>query len=138
MEIKSNEYISVFPLIFQFPLNVLYIYKALIDSTRKSGLYRIYKHSYFLFFPAYNLSLNFCQLSEYLYFYKMKTCKISCRKVKIPISPLGGNFQFLAQGERHVYLKKVYPGLKFHPGVNFTSPTCNMPLTEKKQVLYMN
>ena len=91
----------MFPLIFQFPLNVLCSYKALINSTCNSGLYRIYKHSYFLFFPAYNLSLIFCQLSEYLYFYKMKTCKISCRKVKMSISPRGGNF---------------------------TSPTCNMTL----------
>ena len=98
LETKSNEYISVFPLIFQFPLNVLCSYKALINSTCNSGLYRIYKHSYFLFFPAYNLSLIFCQLSEYLYFYKMKTSKISCRKVKISISPRGGNFQFSARG----------------------------------------
>ena len=38
LEIKSNEYISVFPLIFQFLLNVLCSYKALINSTCKSGL----------------------------------------------------------------------------------------------------
>ena len=44
-EMNSKEYISDFPLIFQFPLNVL---------------------------------CNFCQLSEYLYFYKTKTYKISC------------------------------------------------------------
>ena len=24
--------------------------------------------------------------------------------------------------------KKLYPGLKFHRGVNFASPTCNVPL----------
>ena len=58
----------------------------------------------------------------------MKTCKISCRKVKISISPWGGNSQFSALGERYVYLKKINPRLKFHSGVNFTSPTCNMPL----------
>ena len=56
----------------------------------------------------------------------MKTCKISSRKVKISISPRGGNFQFSARGERYVYLKKT------HPGVNFTSPTCNMPLRMPK------
>ena len=58
LEIKSNEYISVFPLIFQFPLHVLCSYKALINSTCNSGLYRIYKHSYFLFFQliAYHWS----------------------------------------------------------------------------------
>ena len=87
LEIKSNEYISVFPSIFQFPLNVSCSYKALINSTCSSGLYRIYKSSYFLFFPACNLSLIFCQLSEYLFLYKMKTRKRSCRKVKISISP---------------------------------------------------
>ena len=127
LKIKSNEYSSEFPLIFQFPLNVLRSYNALIKSAYNSGLYRIYKHSYFLFFfPAYNLSLSFCQLSEY--FYKMKVCKISCRKVKISILPGGGIFQFSARGERYVYLKKNYPRLKFYPKVNFTSPTCNMPL----------
>ena len=92
LEIKSKEYISVFPLIFQLPLDVLCSYKALINSTCNSGLHRICKQSHFLYFPAYNLSLIFCQLSEYLYFYKMKTCKISCRKVKISISPGGENF----------------------------------------------
>ena len=39
----------------------------------------------------------------------MKTCKISCRKVKISISPRGGNFQFSARGERYVYLKLNSP-----------------------------
>ena len=59
----------------------------------------------------------------------MKTCKISCRKVKISISPRGGNFQFLVRGETYVYLKKkIESGLKFHAGVDFTSPTCNMPV----------
>ena len=49
---------SVFPLIFEFPLYVLCSYKALINSTCNSGLYRIYKHSYFLFFQliAYHWS----------------------------------------------------------------------------------
>ena len=58
----------------------------------------------------------------------MKTYKVSCRKVKISISLRAGNFQFSARGEKYVYLKKTHPGLKFHPGVNFASPTCNMPL----------
>ena len=135
--------IFLFPLIFQFSHNVLRSYEALINSTCNSGWHRIFKHSLifffsslqlitdlienleaqlFSFFPAYNLSLIFCQLSEYLYFYKMKTCKISCRKVKISISPRDGNFQFSARVERCVFSKKI------HPGVNFTSPMCNMPL----------
>ena len=42
----------------------------------------------------------------------MKTFEISCRKVKISISPWGGNFQFSARGERCVYLKS-------HPGGEF-------------------
>ena len=52
--------------------------------------------------PCYNLS-------EYLYFYKMKTYKISCRKVKISISPGRGHFQLSAPGERYVYLEKNSP-----------------------------
>ena len=39
LEIKSNEYISVFRLIFQFSHNVLCSYKALINSTCNSGLH---------------------------------------------------------------------------------------------------
>ena len=84
----------------------------------------IYTISTFLFvaiyfFPAYNLSLIFCQLSEYLYFYKMKTCKISRRKVKISISPRGGYFQFSARGERYVYLKKNSPRAEILPRGEF-------------------
>ena len=118
----------MFRLIFQFPLNVLCSYKAIINRTCNSGLYRIYKHSYFLFFPAYNLSLIFCQLSEYLYFYKMKTCKISCRKVKISISPQGGYFQLSARGERYVYLKKNSPQVEISPLGEFHLAYVNMPL----------
>ena len=48
----------------------------------------------------------------------MKTCKISCRKVKISISPQGGNFQFSARGERYVYLKKIH--LEISPRLRVT------------------
>ena len=58
----------------------------------------------------------------------MKTLKISCRKVKSSMSPWGVKFQFSARGERYVYLK-YHPS---HPGVNFTSLTCNMPLRKDK------
>ena len=61
-----------------------------------------------------DLSLVSYNLTEYLYFYKMKTFKISCRKVKICISPRGGNFQFSARGETYVYLKKISPRGEFH------------------------
>ena len=59
---KSNEYISVFPLNFQFPL-VLCSYKALINSTCNSDLYKIYTHSYFPFFQLinYHQSLAWCK-----------------------------------------------------------------------------
>ena len=62
LEIKSNEYISVFSLIFPFPL-VLCSYKALINSTSISDLYKIYTHSYFLFFQLinYHCSLTWCK-----------------------------------------------------------------------------
>ena len=109
LEIKSNEYISVFPLIFQFPFYAAV--QALINRTCNSSLQRIYKDSYFLFLQliTYNITYHWSfvsyNLSEYLYFYKMKTYKISCRKVKISISSRDGNFQFSARGERYVYLK---------------------------------
>ena len=57
----------------------------------------------------------------------MKTFKISCRKVKISISPWGGNFQPEVKG---MYISKIS-----HPGVNFTLPTCNMPLIAYAKVL---
>ena len=120
--------IFLFPLIFQFSHNVLRSYEALINSTCNSGLHRILifffsslqlipdlieniEAQLFSFFPAYNVSLIFCQLSEYLCFYRMKAGKRSCRKVKISISPRSKNVQFSAPGERYVYLKK-----KFSPG----------------------
>ena len=110
LEIKCNEYISVFPLIFQFPLNVLCSYKALINSTCNSGLYRIYKYSYFLFFQLTTYHWSFVSYQNICIFIKWKHVNHHAERSKYPI----------------------------HPGVNFTSPTCNMPHTEKKQVLYMN
>ena len=53
-------------------------------------------------------------LSEYTYFYKMKTFKISYRKIKISISPRGGNFHFSVGGESYAYLKKISPQGEFH------------------------
>ena len=111
VKLKNNEYISVFPLIFKFPLNVLCSYKVLINSTCNSGLYRIYKHSYFLFFPAYNLSLIFCQLSEYLYFYKMKTCKkYHAERSKYPFHPAVDIFSFQPEVKGTFISKKFTPG----------------------------
>ena len=88
LEIKSNEYISVFPLIFRFPLNVLCRYKALINSTCNSGLYRIYKHNYFLFFPAYSLSLIFCKLSQNIcIFIIWRDVKCHAERSRYPFHP---------------------------------------------------
>ena len=117
----------MFPLIFQFPLNVPYSCKSankLATAACKESI-----STTILFFSSLSLIVSLITdllsviTSEYLYFCKMKTYKISSRKVKISISLQGGNFQFSAQGERYVYLKKT------HPGVDFTSPTCNIPLS---------
>ena len=64
----------------------------------------------------------------------MKTYKISCRKVKISISPGVEIFSFQPEVKGTCISKKTkqnknQPGLKFHSGVNFTSPTFNMPLS---------
>ena len=37
-------------------------------------------------------------------------------------------FRFQPEVKGTCISKKSHPGLKFHPGVNFTSLTCNMPL----------
>ena len=118
LEIKSNEYISVFPLIFQFPFYAAV--QALINRTCNSSLQRIYKDSYFLFLQliTYNITYHWSfvsyNLSEYLYFYKRKTYKISCRKVKISISPGVEIFSFQPEVKGTCISKKIHPGLKFH------------------------
>ena len=56
----------------------------------------------------------FSYLAEYTYFYKMKTFKISYKKVKISILPRGGNFLFSGRDESYVYLKKISPRGEFH------------------------
>ena len=106
LEIKSNEYISVFPLIFQFPLNVLCSHKVLLNSTCNSGLDRIYKHSYFfLQLTAYQWS--FASYQNICIFIKWKHVKYHAERSKYP-------FQFSARGERYVYLKKSSPQGEFH------------------------
>ena len=87
LEIKSNEYISVFPLIFQFPLNVLCSYKALINSTCNSGLYRIYKHSYFLFFQLITYHWSFVSYQNICIFIKWKHVKYHAERSKYPFHP---------------------------------------------------
>ena len=69
--------------------------------------------------PLYNWSCISYNLTEYLHFYRMQTFKTSCRKVKISISPWGGNFQFSAQGEWYVCLKKISPRGEFSHQIEF-------------------
>ena len=117
-EIKSNEYISVFPLTFQFPLNVLCSYKALINSTCNSGLYRIYKHSYFLFFQLITYHWSFVSYQNICIFIKWKHVKYHAERSKYPF-PRGKNFPFSARGERRVYLKKNSPWAEISPRGEF-------------------
>ena len=102
-------------------------------SRPKKTMLVITSTAIFFFFPAYNLSLTFCQLSEYPHFYKMKTCKISSRKLKISISPWGRIFSFQPEVKDTYISKKPHPGLKFHPG--WISPglrvTCLLDLNLK-------
>ena len=83
-EIKSNENISVFPLIFQFPLNVLRICKASINSTCNSGLYRIYKHTFFLFFQFITYHWSFVSYQNICIFIKWKYVKYHPERSKYP------------------------------------------------------
>ena len=122
LEIKINEYISVFPLIFQFPLNVLCSYKALINSTCNSGLYRIYKHSYFLFFQLITYHWSFVSYQNICIFIKWKHVKYHAERSKYPFHPGVEIFSFQPEVKGTCISKKI------HHGVNFASPTCNMPL----------
>ena len=65
---------------------------------------------------TYHWSFIGCNLSEHL------TFKISWRKVKMSNSPRGGIFSLQPE------VKGTFISKKTDPGVNFTSPTCNMPL----------
>ena len=105
----------MFPLIFQFLLYVLCSYKALINSTCNSGLYKIYNHSYFLFFELITYHWSFFSYQNICIFLKWKHVKYHAERPKHPFHPGGGNLQISAQGKRHVHLKK-----KFTLGWNFT------------------
>ena len=122
VKLKNNEYISVFPLIFKFPLNVLCSYKVLINSTCNSGLHRIYKHSYFLFFQLITYHWSFVSYQNICIFIKWKHVKYHAERSKYPFHPGVEIFSFQPEVKDTCISKKI------HPGVNFTSPTCNMPL----------
>ena len=65
----------------------------------------------------------FSHFAEYTYFYKMKTLKYHTKRSKYPFYPGVEIFSF------HPEMKVTCISKKSHPGVNFTSPTCNMPLS---------
>ena len=118
----------MFTLIFQFPLNELCSCKPLINSTCNSGLYWIYKHSYFLFFQLITYHWSFVSYQNICIFIKWKHVKYHAERSKYPFHPGVEIFSFQPEVKGTCISKKIHPGLKFHPRVNFTSPTCNMPL----------
>ena len=122
LEIKSNEYISVFPLIFQFPLSSLYSHKALINSTCNSGLYRIYKRSCCFFFQLITYHWSFVSYQNICIFIKWKHVKYHAERSKYPFYAGVEIFSFQPE------VKGMRISKKIHPRVKFISPTYNMPL----------
>ena len=56
---------------------------------------------------------------------------------KYPFHPIVEIFSFQPEVKGRCISKKIHPELKFHSGVNFTSPTCNMPLRVEKCLDYL-
>ena len=94
----------------------------------KCGLYRIYKHSYFLFFQLITYHWFFVSYQNICIFIKWKHVKYPAERSKYPFYPRGEIFSFQPDVKGTCFSKKIHPGLKFNPWENFTSPTCNMPL----------
>ena len=61
-------------------------------------------------------------------FIKWKHVKYHAERSKYQFHPGVKIFSFQPELKGTCISKRIHPGLKFHPGVNFTSPTCNMPL----------
>ena len=123
----------MFSLIFRFPFNVLWSYKALINSTCNRGLHRIYKHSFFLFFQLIAYHWSFVIYQNICIFIKWKLVKYHTERSQYQFHPVVEIFSFQPEVKGTCISKKIHPGLKFHPGVIFTSPTCNMPLRLKPE-----
>ena len=116
LEIKSNEYISVFSLIFQFPLHVLCSYKALINSTCNSGLYKVYKHSYFLFFELITYLFSYQNICIFL---KWKHVKYHAERPKHPFHPGVETFRFQPKVKGTCISKKSLPWVEISPRGEF-------------------
>ena len=87
----------MFPLIFHFSLNVLFSYKALINSTCNSGLCRIYKHNHFLFFQFIIYHWSFVSYQNICIFVKWKHVKYHAERSKYPFHPVVDIFSFQPQ-----------------------------------------
>ena len=61
-------------------------------------------------------------------FIKWKHVKYHVERSKYSFHPRVEIFSFQLEVKGTCISKKIHPKLKFHPGVNFTSPKCNMPL----------
>ena len=115
LEIKSNEYISVFPLIFQFPLNFLCSFKSANKPYLQCTSTAIFFFSsLYLIISLITDLLSVISYQNIYIFIKWKHIKYHAERSKYPFHP--------------IVSKKIHPGLKFHSRVNFTSPTCNIPL----------
>ena len=57
--------------------------------------------------------------------------RYQAKRSKYPFHPGVENFSFHPGLKGTCISKKIPSGVKFQPGVNFTSPTCNMPLSQK-------
>ena len=64
-------------------------------------------------------------------FIKWKNLKYHAERSKYPFHHGVKIFSFQPEVKGTCIAKKSHPGVKFYPGVKFTSPTCNMPLSFK-------
>ena len=81
----------------------------------------------FFFFQLITYHWFFVSYQNICIFIKWKHVKYAERS-KYPFHPGVEIFSFQPEVKGTCISKKIHHGLKFHPGVNFTSPTCNMSL----------
>ena len=128
LEIKDSEYISVFPLIFQFLLNVPYSCKS--ANILAPVAYKEAISTAVSFFSSLSLItllmtdiLSVITYQNICVFIKWKHIKYHAERSKYPFHPGEEMFSFQPEVKGTCVLKKS------HPGVNFTSPTCNISVT---------